>query len=147
MAAVLTWTPPSSGPLFGRRPLYKVPLSLGPASWEHMPPPLPRILSWRRVLPVGWWRPSVASVTPVSCLCRSCRGHTAFGKVSVGGVSSSSPAWASADKVGCWRSRPFGRSRLLWPYVAVIPGTPAGRWLCPWPTRIVIPTTSSNLGE
>jgi hypothetical protein len=41
---------------------------------------------------------------------------------------------------GCWRSRAFGRSRPLWPNVAVIHGTSAGRWLCPWPTQIVIPT-------
>jgi hypothetical protein len=41
----------------------------------------------------------VASVTLVSYLCRSCRGHAAFGKASVGGVSSSLPAQASADEV------------------------------------------------
>jgi hypothetical protein len=42
---------------------------------------------------------------------------------------------------GCRRSRPFGRSRTLWPNTVGIPGTSAGRWLCPWPTRIVIFTT------
>jgi hypothetical protein len=42
---------------------------------------------------------------------------------------------------GCWRSRPFGRSRPLWPVVLVILGTSAGRWLCPWPTQTVIPMT------
>jgi hypothetical protein len=36
---------------------------------------------------------------------------------------------------GCWRSRP------LWPNVVENPEISAGRWLCPWPTRIVIPTT------
>jgi hypothetical protein len=137
------WAPPSPRPLSGRRPLYKVPFSLGPASWEHMLPTMPRILSWRRVLPVGWWRPSVAGVTLVSCLCRSCRGHAALGKASVGGfrhlrrlgpLMMKSPA-------GCWRSWPFDRSRPLWPNIAVIPRTSAGRWLYPWPTQIVIPTT------
>jgi hypothetical protein len=44
MAAVLTWALPSSGPLSGRWKFYKVPFPLGPASWEHMPPVLPRIL-------------------------------------------------------------------------------------------------------
>jgi hypothetical protein len=64
-----------------------------------MHPPLPRILSWRGVLPVGWWRPSVAGAILVSRLCRSCRGHAAFGKAFVGGVSASSPARTSADEV------------------------------------------------
>jgi hypothetical protein len=41
----------------------------------------------------------------------------------------------------CWHSRPFGRSQPLWPNTVVIPGTSAGRWLCPWPTQIVIPMT------
>jgi hypothetical protein len=36
VAAVLTWTPPSSGLLSRRRPLYKVPFPLGPAYSEHM---------------------------------------------------------------------------------------------------------------
>jgi hypothetical protein len=99
MAAVLTWAPPSSGPLSGCWQLYKVPFPLGSTSWEHMPPALSQILSWRRVLPVGWWRPSVASVMLVSCLCRSCQGHTAFGKAPVGGVSSSLPAPTSDGEV------------------------------------------------
>jgi hypothetical protein len=42
---------------------------------------------------------------------------------------------------GCWCSWPFDRSRPLWPNAVVIPGTSAGRWFCPWPTQIVIPTT------
>jgi hypothetical protein len=42
---------------------------------------------------------------------------------------------------GCWCSRPFGRSRPLWPNAVEIPETSSGRWLWPWPTRIVIPTT------
>jgi hypothetical protein len=37
MAAVLTWAPPSSSPLSGRRLLYKAPFPLGPAYSEHMP--------------------------------------------------------------------------------------------------------------
>jgi hypothetical protein len=41
----------------------------------------------------------------------------------------------------CWRSRPFSQSRPLWPDVMVIPSISVGRWLCPWPTQIVIPTT------
>jgi hypothetical protein len=112
-------------PLSGRRPLYKVPLSLGPASWEHMPPSLPRILSWRRVLPVGWWRSSVAGITPASCLCRSCRGHAAFGKAFVGGFHRL--RWLRPLRMkslaGCWRSQPFDGSRPPWPNIVVIPGT------------------------
>jgi hypothetical protein len=38
MAAVLTWALPSSGPLSGRRMLYKAPFPLGPAYSEHMLP-------------------------------------------------------------------------------------------------------------
>jgi hypothetical protein len=142
VAAVLTWVPPSPGPLSGRRSLYKVPFPLGPASWEHMLPTMPRILSWRRVLPVGWWRPSVAGVTLVSYLCRSCRGRAALGKASVGGfhrLRRLGPLMMKSPS-GCWCSRPFGRSRPLWPNVAVIPGTSAGRWLYPWPTQLFIPT-------
>jgi hypothetical protein len=137
------WAPPSFGPLSGRMPLYKVPFPLGPASSAHMPPALPQILSWRRVLPVGWWRPSVAGITLVSYLCQSCRGHAAFGKASVGGFRHLCKLGPLMMKMsaGCWRSRPSGRSRPLWPNVAVIPGTSAGRWICPWPTRMVIPTT------
>jgi hypothetical protein len=41
----------------------------------------------------------VAGVTLVSGLCRSCRGHAAFDKASVGGFSSSSPARSSGDEV------------------------------------------------
>jgi hypothetical protein len=48
---------------------------------------------------------------------------------------------AVESSAGCWRSRPFGRSRPFWPSAVETPGTSAGRWLCPWPTRIVIPTT------
>jgi hypothetical protein len=50
---------------------------------------------------------------------------------------------AVESPASCWRSRPFGRSWPLWPNVMEIPGTSAGRWLCPWPTRIVIPMTPS----
>jgi hypothetical protein len=38
VAAVLTWAPPSSDPLSGRRLLYKAHFPLGPAYLEHMPP-------------------------------------------------------------------------------------------------------------
>jgi hypothetical protein len=41
----------------------------------------------------------MAGVKLVCCLCRSCQGHAAFGKASVGGVSSSSPAQASDGEV------------------------------------------------
>jgi hypothetical protein len=37
VATVLTWTPPSSGPLSWCMPLYKAPFPLGPAYSEHMP--------------------------------------------------------------------------------------------------------------
>jgi hypothetical protein len=47
---------------------------------------------------------------------------------------------AAESPTGCWRSRPLGRSRPLWPNAVEIPRTLAGRWFCPWPTRIVIPT-------
>jgi hypothetical protein len=42
---------------------------------------------------------------------------------------------------GCWHSRPFRWSRPLWLSAVEIPGMSAGRWLCPWPTLVVIPTT------
>jgi hypothetical protein len=45
------------------------------------------------------------------------------------------------SSAGCRCSRPIGRSRPLWPNIVEIPRTSAGRWLYPWPTRIVIPTT------
>jgi hypothetical protein len=44
----------------------------------------------------------MAGVTLVSRLCRSCRGHAAFDKASVGGFSSSSPARASDDEDASW---------------------------------------------
>jgi hypothetical protein len=92
----------------------------------------------------------VAGVTPVSCLCQSYRGHAAFVKASVGGFRRLRRLGPPRVKlpVGCWHSRPFGRSRPLWPNAVVIPGTSAGRWLCPWPTQIVIPTTlAPDTGE
>jgi hypothetical protein len=51
--------------------------------------------------------------------------------------------WLSSVKspAGCWRSRPFRWSRPLWLSAMEIPGMSAGRWLCPWPTLEVIPTT------
>jgi hypothetical protein len=41
----------------------------------------------------------MAGVTLVSRFCQSCQGHAAFGKVSVGGLSSSLPARAPDDEV------------------------------------------------
>jgi hypothetical protein len=55
---------------------------------------LPRILSWGKLLPDGWWRPGVAGIMPAPCFCRSCRGQAAFGEADIGGVLSSSPALA-----------------------------------------------------
>jgi hypothetical protein len=51
--------------------------------------------------------------------------------------------WLSSVKspAGCWCSRSFCQSQSSWLSDVEIPGTSAGRWLCPWPTRIVIPTT------
>jgi hypothetical protein len=94
-------------------------------------------------LPIGWWRPSVAGVMLVSGLCQSCRGHAAFDKASFEGFRRLRRLRPLMMKMpaDCWRSRPFGRSRPIQPDVAVIPGTPVGRWLCPWPTQIVIPMT------
>jgi hypothetical protein len=66
----------------------------------------------------GLWRPSVASVTLVSSLCRSCRGHAAFDKAYVRGFSSSSLARASDDE---------DASRLL-----AQPASPAGCHGDPW---------------
>jgi hypothetical protein len=58
----------------------------------------------------GWWRPSVAGVTLVSDLCRSCRGHAAFDKASVGGFRRLHRLGHLMMKMlaGRWRSRPFG---------------------------------------
>jgi hypothetical protein len=56
---------------------------------------LPQILSWGRLLLAGWWSPVVAGVTPVLCLCRSCRGRATFGDPAVGGILSSSPGSGS----------------------------------------------------
>jgi hypothetical protein len=85
----------------------------------------------------------VAGVTPVSGLCRSCRVPATFNKVSVGRLRCLRRLGPPALKMlaGCWRSRPFGRSRPPRPGVTVISRTLAGRWLCPWPTQIVIPMT------
>jgi hypothetical protein len=91
----------------------------------------------------GWWRPSVAGVMLVSGLYRSCRGHAAFDKASVGGFSSSSPARTSGDEDAS-RLLPQSALRLKPASSAGCrsdPWTLAGRWLCPWPTQIVIPTT------
>jgi hypothetical protein len=72
----------------------------------------------------GWWRPSVAGVTLVSGLCRSCRGHAAFDKASVGGFSSSSLARTSGDK---------DAGRLLaQPALRLKPASSAGCRSDPW---------------
>jgi hypothetical protein len=42
-----------------------------------------------------WLGPVVALVTPVLCLCRSCRGHPTFSETAVGGLLSSSPGSGS----------------------------------------------------
>jgi hypothetical protein len=70
-----------------------------------MPSLLPRILSWGRLLLAGWWSPVMAGVTPILCLCRSCRGQATFGDTAVGGVLSSSPGsgsprWSRQPAVG-----------------------------------------------
>jgi hypothetical protein len=54
--------------------------------------------------------------------------------------------WLSSVKspASCWRSQSFGRNRSSWLSAVEIPRTSAGRWLCPWPTRIVIPTTGGG---
>jgi hypothetical protein len=124
MAAVLTWAPPSSGPLSGCRPLYKAPFPPWTSIFRAYASCLPWILSWRRGLPVGWWRPSVAGVTLVSSLYRSCWGHAAFDKASIVWFSSSSPAQASDDEDA---SRLLAQS-ALW----LKPASLAGRRGDPW---------------
>jgi hypothetical protein len=42
-----------------------------------------------------WLGPVVALVTPVLCLCRSCRGQPTFGKIAIGVLLSSSPGSGS----------------------------------------------------
>jgi hypothetical protein len=51
--------------------------------------------------------------------------------------------WLSSVKspAGCWRSRPFKWIRPFWLNIVEIPGTLVDRWLCPWPTLVVIPMT------
>jgi hypothetical protein len=94
-----------------------------------MPSLLPRILSWGRLLLAGWWSLVVAGVTPVLCLCRSCRDQATFGDTAVGGILSSSsgsgsPRWrslmdlhgASAGSFPCRSLVCFRRSsRILHP--------------------------------
>jgi hypothetical protein len=63
---------------------------------------LPRILSWGRLLPAGWWSLDVACIMPVPRLCRSCRGQATFGETAVGEVLSSSPALALLGGVASW---------------------------------------------
>jgi hypothetical protein len=66
----------------------------------------------------------VASITLVSGLCRSCRGHVAFDKASVGGFSSSSPAWTSGDE--------DARRLLAQPALRLKPASLAGCRGDPW---------------
>jgi hypothetical protein len=51
--------------------------------------------------------------------------------------------WLTSVKLpaGCWRSRPSRWSRPLCLSAVEVPGTSSGKWLCPWPTLEVIPTT------
>jgi hypothetical protein len=51
--------------------------------------------------------------------------------------------WLSSAEspAGCWRSRPFSRSRSSLLDAMETPGTPAGRLRCPWHTPEVIPMT------
>jgi hypothetical protein len=76
--------------------LYKAPF---PPLDRHLggicPPLLPRILSWGRLLLADWPSLGMACVTPVLCLCRTCRGQATFGKATVGGILSSSPGSGS----------------------------------------------------
>jgi hypothetical protein len=129
VAAALARVLLPSAPLPGRRLLYKVPLSPGPAYPGYMPPT--RLGSFRGegvclvqlVEAVRGWRHS--GLQPLPLLSGPCRLGPSVEKISA----------------SCWRSRFFGRS---WPPrlgVAVIPGTSAGKLLCPWPTQIVIPMT------
>jgi hypothetical protein len=85
----------------------------------------------------------VAGVMLVSGLYRSCRDPTIFNKASIEGFHCLCRLGPPGVKVsnGCWRSWVLGRSRPPRPGVTVIPGTLADRWLCPWPTQTVIPTT------
>jgi hypothetical protein len=66
----------------------------------------------------------VASVMLVSGLCRSCRGHVAFDKASVGGFLSSSPALTSGDDDA---SRPLAQ-----PALRLKPASSAGCRSDPW---------------
>jgi hypothetical protein len=85
MATALAWVPLFSVPLPGRRLLYKVPFPLdrhirGICSRFVLDPFMEEGLAR-----CGWWRLCVASVTPVSSLCRSCRDPATFNKASVKG--------------------------------------------------------------
>jgi hypothetical protein len=85
MAAALAWVPLSSVPLPGCRLLYKAPFPLdrhirGICPRFASDPSMEEGLAW-----CGWWRPCVASVTPVSSFCRSCRDPTTINKASVKG--------------------------------------------------------------
>jgi hypothetical protein len=70
-----------------------------------MPSLLPWILLWGGLLLADWLSPGVACVTPVLCLCRSCRGQATFGEMAVGRVlsfspGSSSPRWSRQPAAG-----------------------------------------------
>jgi hypothetical protein len=99
---------------------------------------LPRILLWRRGLPVvvgggrAWlascWSPASVDLVEAMPLLIKCplEGFCHLRRLG--------PPMMKM-LAGCWHSRPPR------PDVVVISRMSAGRWLCPWPTQIVIPTT------
>jgi hypothetical protein len=100
-----------------------------------MPSLLPQILLWGRLLLAGWWSPVVAGVTPILCLCRSCRDQATFGNTAVGGILSSSsgsgsPRWSRQPTAGA--AGPLARASL--PY------------LTPWRLLGCQPADSAALG-
>jgi hypothetical protein len=107
VAAVLAWVPPSSSPLPERRPLYKAPFPPD----RHIRGICPRFASdpfmGNGLARCGWWRSSVASVTLVSGLCRSCRVLTTFNKASVEGSCCLLRLGPPVVEMpaSCWRSR------------------------------------------
>jgi hypothetical protein len=67
-------------------------------------------------LVADWLGPVVALVTPVLCLCRSCRGQPTFGETAIGGLLSSSPGsgsprWSRQPAAGA--AGPSGGADLL----------------------------------
>jgi hypothetical protein len=95
VAVVLTWA---------RHPLA---LCLGAGYFIQCLFPLDQHI---RSLPIGWWRPSMASVMLVTSLCRSCWGHAALIKCLLEGFCHLRRLGRPVMKTpaGCCRSRPFG---------------------------------------